>query len=209
MIIKELTLKQVDHARVCLYTFFSRLFNDQTKAEDLAAYAAHLEPVTGPYAAVAQEITVILDKWSAMDDHDHKLRTEYARLLIMPAGVKPYESVYRSNEAILMREPWLEVKDFYRRSGLVLEKPAPHPEDHVSVELAFMAYLLENNVDVTEQKIFFENHIVQWLPQLFKDLLEHGDAGFFAEMAACSLNFMELEKGCYAAIPAGKNEETE
>ncbi len=142
----------------------------------------------------------MLEQWPERENADQDIKTEYARLFIMPGGVRPYESVYLGNEPLLMREPWLQVKAFYRRNGLVLEKPAGHPEDHASVELAFMAHMSETGGNLQEQKLFFNEHIYRWLPQMLSDLKEHRHARFFKDMAACGLDFIEKENSMIASI---------
>ena len=114
--------------------------------------------------------------------------------------MRPYESVYLGNEPLLMREPWLKVKEFYRRNGLVLEKPAAHPEDHASVELAFMAHLIETDDTAGEQKLFFEGHIYKWLPDMLRDLRDNKKADFFRRMALSALNFIEQENKLLSSL---------
>jgi len=201
MVINQMsTTNQLQLDRACLYTFFSRLFTDQTRAEDLEQYAVFLASVSGEYAGIGRDLQDIIAKWAAKDDADRNMRTEYARLFIVAGGVRPYESVYRGSEKLLMGEPWLEVKSIYRENGLVLEKPDMHPEDHASVELSFMAHLIECGGKVEEQKLFFEDHIYQWLPQVFNDLQENEQACFFKDMALCGQNFMEQEKSLFASL---------
>jgi len=201
MVINQMsTTNQLQLDRACLYTFFSRLFTDQTRAEDLEQYADFLASVSGDYAGIGRDLQDVITGWAAKDNADRIMRTEYARLFIVAGGVRPYESIYRGSEKLLMGEPWLEVKSFYRENGLVLEKPDMHPEDHASVELAFMAYLIECGGKVEEQKSFFEKHIYQWLPQVFNDLQNNEQACFFKDMAACGQSFMEQEKSLFASL---------
>jgi len=186
--------------RACLYTFFSRLFTDHTTGEDLSQYISFIESVKGEYKAIGQELQKVFIEWSEKDSADHALKTEYARLFIVAGGVRPYESVYLGSEPLLMREPWLQVKEFYRRNDLVLEKPAAHLEDHASVELAFMTHLIEAGDTAGEQKSFFEEHIYKWLPGMLKDLKDNQHACFFKEMALSALNFIEQENNLLASI---------
>ena len=121
-------------------------------------------------------------------------------MFIVAGGVRPYESVYLGSEPLLMREPWLQVKEFYHRNGLVLEKPAAHPEDHASVELAFMVHLIEAGDTAAEQMSFFEAHINKWLPDMLKDLKDNQHACFFKEMALIALNFIEQENNLLVSV---------
>jgi len=179
MIISEEIKLAEQNERLGLYTFFARLFSAQTKAEDLPLYSDHLAELNQSYAPVVEEALKIVSAWSEREDADHLIRTEYARLFIMPGGVQPVESVYLSEQPRLMGEPWLKVKELYKRNGLVLEKPAAHPEDHASVELSFMAYLIENGFDLSAQKHFFSEHISQWFTMLLDKMANHQAAAFY------------------------------
>jgi TorA maturation chaperone TorD len=201
MIINQMkAVNQLQLDRACLYTFFSRIFTDHTTIKDLDLYAELLGSVSGEYAEIGHGLQEIIDSWSSKDGADRAMKTEYARLFIIAGGVRPYESVYRGNEPLLMGEPWLEVKAFYRENGLVLEKPGLHPEDHAATELAFMAHLIECGDKVKEQKSFFEKHVYQWLRQVFCDLQCNEKACFFKEVAACGLSFIEQEKNLFASL---------
>lgn len=202
----ELTNKE---ERACLFAFFARLFNDQTRLADLPAYSAHLAPVTGGYARIAEKALQAIEEWSARPEADQEMRTEYARLFIMPGGVQPVESVYLSGKPLLMGEPWQKVKQFYERNGLVLEQPALHPEDHAAVELSFMAYLIENKADIREQKLFFAEHISRWFYLLFDKITNHEAALFYKQMAACGALFIETEESYLAKVSVNVSEEPE
>lgn len=176
------------------------MFTDHTTGEDLGQYISFIASVKSEYEPIGQELRKVLIEWSEKDSADHALKTEYARLFIVAGGVRPYESVYLGSEPLLMREPWLQVKEFYHRNGLVLEKPAAHPEDHASVELAFMAHLIEAGDTAAEQKSFFMEHIYKWLPGMLNDLKDNQLACFFKEMALSALNFIEQENNLLASV---------
>ncbi len=195
--------------RACLYAFFARLVNDQTRLADLTAYRAHLAHVTGEYTRVTERALKAIEDWSSTPEADQEIRTEYARLFIMPGGVQPVESVYLSEKPLLMGEPWQKVKQFYKQSGLVLEQPALHPEDHAAVELSFMAYLVENGADINEQKHFFAEHISRWFYLLFDKIANHKAALFYKEMAACGALFIEMEESYLAEVSVKASEEPE
>lgn len=200
MIMEESKDLAIQTDRACLYTFFSRLFTDHTTAADLDHYISFLDSVRGDYLVLTRGLKDVLRQWSEKTAADHIMKTEYVRLFIMAGGIRPYESVYRGNEPLLMREPWLEVKEFYRRNGLVLENPGMHPEDHASVEFSFMAYLIENGGDLIEQREFFNKHLSTWLPQVCDDLNKHEHADFFKEMAVYATKFLDDETKFFLSI---------
>ncbi len=209
MIISEEIKLTEQKERLGLYTFFARLFSAQTKVEDLPLYSVHLAELNQTYAPVVEVALKTVSAWSEREDADQMIRTEYARLFIMPGGVQPVESVYRSDRPRLMGEPWLKVKEFYKRNGLVLEVPAAHPEDHASVELSFMAHLIEKGFDLSEQKLFFSEHISQWFTLLLDKIANHQASAFYRDLALCCASFIEMEKAGFATIPDLLFEESE
>lgn len=186
--------QQCEEGRACHYAILSRLFADQTTPVDMASYLEILESLTGEYGELAGAFSRELHKWLQKDNADHFLKTEYARLFIMPGGIRPYESVYRGDAPLLMRDPWLEVKRFYHRCGMKLENPARQPEDHASAELAFMVYLIETGGRKDEEEAFFRRHLVDWIPRMLEELKQNEQASFYKDAAVYGLSFMESER---------------
>ncbi len=180
--------------RACQYDVLSRLFSDQSDSKDIEAYLGYLAPPSSEHDSAAAAFSRQLRLWLNSKEPDHLLRTEYARLFIMPGGIRPYESVYRGKVPLLMQEPWLEAKQFYRRCGLKLENPSRHPEDHISSELAFMLYLIEMGNRKAEEKAFFRQHIDCWVPQMLEDIKKHTHAHFFKDVANFGRAFLESER---------------
>ncbi len=124
-------------------------------------------------------------------ESEQKLHVEYAHLFLLPEGVKPYESVYRSNDKIMHQQPWQDVKKFYASHGFVLDQDEIHPEDHVSVEFSFMAGLLEQHEG--EALLFFKTHLQTWIPDFLEDMINNPYADFYKEVAQCGLRLMQQE----------------
>ena len=73
-------------------------------------------------------------------------------VLFLAAGINqgkaafPYESVYTSSKKIVMQEAWENVKKIYSQNGFSLEDGSSDIlEDHIAVELEFMAHLCEKD----------------------------------------------------------------
>ncbi|SDY46404.1 TorD/DmsD family molecular chaperone [Tindallia californiensis] len=179
--------------RVWHYSILSRLMDDQLKYEDI-------EKLVSCFNAISSENTVPVERLKEkmnqrlLTKQEEDLGVEYAHIFIMPEGVKAYESVYRSKDQLVMQEPWEKVRAFYLNHGLKIEGKKRHPEDHASVELAFMALLLENKQTEEVQKEFLNQHILCWMPQLFKDIKSNPKADFYATVAEYADVFLEQEK---------------
>jgi len=173
-------------SRILYYTLLSGLLAD---AVDLSALSSGLSVRRDD--PLLQSLVKMTDEWVEREEAETRLRQEYANLFLLPGGVKPYESVYRGSEPMLMQQPWVDVKRFYRRCGWHLDESAL-PEDHVSVELSFMAHLLSDG-EHDESSEFFHQHLNQWIPQLLRDIAENRYADFYQSVTDYGLAFLCAE----------------
>jgi len=106
-------------------------------------------------------------------------RAEYHRLF---AGVRPIfpslcESDYRSMLSKKSVDCTLDIRNMYAESGIVFNKLHLEQDDHISIELEFMAILGERMSDdirvrtsqqtlIETQIQFLEQHIMKWVPSL-------------------------------------------
>lgn len=88
----------------------------------------------------------------------------------------PWGSFYRTAEGLMVSRHTLEVRSFYERFGLVSERTEREPEDHVGLELEFMACLCEMYgeclrkgdepgaaVTLGAQRDFLDEHLLPWV----------------------------------------------
>ncbi|RQD67380.1 MAG: hypothetical protein D5S00_10515 [Tindallia sp. MSAO_Bac2] len=185
-------MTEIDKDRVIHYTILSRLLTDQLKTGDMKKLIELSESLTPGSGDLVANLKQEMKLWLVKQD-DEPLRVEYAHLFLMPEGVKAYESVYRTKDGLMMQEPWERVRSFYLKHGLRLEGEKTHPEDHASVELAFMALLIENKETEKVQKEFFKQHISCWMPKLFEDMKGNPYADFYNNVALYGDSFLQQE----------------
>lgn len=137
------------------------------------------------------------------DDPPLEIRREFAGLFLRRGGVNPYESVYLGQEGRLMEKPWLDVRRFYHQHGLHLSSSEDHPEDHISVELGFLALTSflaaeasesERGDYVLAQLEFVKKHMSKWLPDLVRDIVNDRWANIYAEIARCCLHYVQADR---------------
>lgn len=118
----------------------------------------------------------------------------------------PYESVYTSDGGLMMQDAYAEVKHEYRRSGWEKNPAFPEPEDHVAVELLFMARccdaaaeaLRDDDVPAAEaslvlQKSFVDRHLLNWIDRFVGDVNRATD-GLYAKAADWLLAFVRADR---------------
>ena len=107
-----------------------------------------------------------------------QLRSVYTKLFIGPAKLPapPWESVYATGEPLLFQESTLAVREAYRRAGYAAAGYPHEADDHLAVELDFMATLASDaraayeagdkgrSADLLSvQRDFLREHLLAWV----------------------------------------------
>ena len=124
-----------------------------------------------------------------------ELEREYARLFLgVGAETVPLcESAWTSPQQILCQEAQLECRKAYLEAGLETAGLLGVPEDHLGMQLGFMAVLILKE-DTAGAAKFFAEHPARWLPGFAEALRLRGDAVFFHQVADVLDALCEMEK---------------
>ncbi len=125
------------------------------------------------------------------DDTIDEIRSDYYNLFYSSQGILPLESFQRRFEV----PSWKLVEDvmkFYHSIGVTLDEEMDIPPDHISSELIFMSYLIENNY-IREQKVFFEEHIIKWVVDFLDEIYKRAATSFFREFSQILKEFIISE----------------
>ncbi len=125
----------------------------------------------------------------------------------------PYESVYTSDKGIMMQDAYAQVVHAYREQHLAKDAKFTEPEDHIAVELAFMAtlsdraavFLREGHEEAAEQTIsqqlaFLRNHLLNWVDLFCVDLIEATGDGFYMYLADFTKSFIHEDEALLVDI---------
>lgn len=105
-----------------------------------------------PFSQVASGAAGELQAWLVGADEPEGARElareahldrSYLFYMVGQSRTSPYESVYRTDDATMFGPTTFEVRERYAECGLVFEGNAKEPDDHLGLELAFLARLLE------------------------------------------------------------------
>lgn len=192
-------------ARTFLYTFFHRLTSaelDETlDGEGLAAVLGDAAEVLGLQNNGAMR--GLLDALPLMGDLPAR-RREFMRLYVGPAKLiaPPWESVYAEQGRSLFTATTLDVRNAYRAQGML---PAAYPhvaDDHLSIELDFMAQLAramqaaqeegraQDEQDARKASAdFLAAHLLRWVPAYAGEMARKAkaDDGTFYPTAMAAL----------------------
>ena len=204
--------------RALTYSFLARVLSDDEVGTDFLAQLAQDVPETGT------ELDAYAKGLSGRDLEE--ARTELAAdhastLLGMSARpVSPFESGYTSEKHLMMQDSRDQVVDAYAREGFAKAKEYHVPEDHISLELDFMAGLgnrAANAIDkvlsgeVSEpqagsdplaeaehamnvQLDFLEKHLLVWTPTFCDELEKRSSTQFYRGVAQMLRTFLEQER---------------
>ena len=126
------------------------------------------------------------------------LQSDYTHLFIGPGKVlaAPWESIYFNDDRLVFQEQTLEVRSWYRRFGLEPEKLYSEPDDHIGLELAFLAHLARRGLRALEegdretfdellrsQRAFLHAHPLKWVGPWCAQVEEHAATGFYRGIA--------------------------
>lgn len=186
--------------RADFYRFLSRLFQrevNQTLIDHMQAMRFPIESSTDELRAGYQQLQDFLANYEKSGLLD--LEADYAKVFL-GAGISegaaafPYESVYTSPKKIMMQEARDQVMAIYQAKGLCLDQgKTALMEDHAAIELEFMAGLCaEGNIE--EQKVFLDQHLLNWLPKLCADIQKHARTDFYQGVAKITTGYLKLDR---------------
>ncbi len=203
-------LKELMNNRRNIYQLLSRLF--QTEIDE--ALLNGLKTITLPVGldgSLLSEYNSAFERYNEyfandFDESIDDLAVDYATTFLgagiaQGASAFPYESVYTSVKKIMMQEAWSEVIQIYKDNGI--QRHDNHNdlmEDHISIELGFMAYLCEETAEYTDmlsglekQKEFINRHLLNWVPTFCLDIKQYADTEFYRMIGQLTSAFLQLD----------------
>jgi putative dimethyl sulfoxide reductase chaperone len=209
-----------------LYRFFARLYRNEVDAdlfEHLSTMGFPSECEDSELAEGYQMLAEYLRKPG--EDPLTDLAVDYAKVFLgvgiyESEAAYPYESVYTSKEHLIMQESRDQVLAIYRTQGLDRAESLEIPEDHIALELEFMAHLCKIAIDaiaaekwaevatsLKEQKNFLTQHLGNWTPEFCQDILKYATTDFYKAVSKITNGFLHMDQAIITNllgdIPAG------
>lgn len=151
-----------------------------------------------------------------------KAQRDYMHQLIGPNELKapPWECVYISKERMLFQESTLRVRQYYRSEGF-LPTQYPHvSDDHIAIELDFMAKLGKKSEEALtagedaeykrllgSQRTFLTTHLLKWVADYAADLAKEAPGSLYACAAAMCAAVLPIDADLLGEL--GEAEEAE
>lgn len=127
-----------------------------------------------------------------LDESYEEISNDYIELFI-DGKVPNYEGYYREiiNSEIPINFELYDVQHFYWSVGVAVDEEFDLPPDHVSMELLFMEYLIEQGLK--DEEIEFIRRLYEWIPLFCDTLYENAKTDFYKEVALALKDFIISE----------------
>lgn len=212
-------MREANEARAAFCRFLASLYLYELTDEQIEAFA-HIE-IAGDGTAIDEGLRAIKEYLR----HRHggtrqELAVDYARVFLGAGSydrilAPPYESVFTSEERILMQDARDGAVTYYRRGGLDLPADNTTPEDHLGFELQFAAALADRANEaldgddgaaladaVSLARSFFVHHQQNWLPALCEAVDEFAKTDFYHGVAQMTRGYVESEAAFFDEVAA-------
>ena len=158
----------------------------------------------------------------ASSDMRSQLAVEYARVFLA-AGVfsrdkmtaVPYESVFTSEEHIVMQASRDDVVRRFAADGFKVNPDLHEPEDHLAFELEYLAHMNERALgcavaddvaalaaNIDRQIAFIDAHLLNWIGDLHAVATEYAKTTFYTGMLLVAQGALEQSRELLADIAA-------
>jgi len=222
--------------RTTVYLMLSRVFSKEVDAAALTG----IEQISGTLAEVWGAIALSPDPdiakgqeylrtfYKGTDSANRsraieELAREYASLFLGVGAktVSPCESVYRSGAGLLYQSSHFEVQEEYRRIGMAKSSRYGEPDDHIAVELGFMARLCELIQEslgkdrkkallyLELQDVFLKTRLMQWAPEMAKDIVAATSSEFYRGAAHLLTGYLRIDQALIEEIVQELKRKTE
>ncbi len=218
-------------AKVCedrawTYGFLSRLFKREIDHAFLEQIKGTRFPAATGNAEVDEGYRLIAQAFSSIQpDTLLKLSIDFTRTFIGAgrmghSAAYPYESVYTSEDRLLMQDAYVEVVAIYRSAGLAKDEAWKETEDHIAVELEYMQVICSRCAqalrDGDEQAAmglfksqynFLKDHLASWVPMMVADMQKFSKTNLYQGLSHLITGFLQVEEAFLYDIVNGDEED--
>lgn len=186
------------------------LYQDPDKAwlESLAKDDVFSEAPFGSKQAEIEKGLRELQRWTkqnqtALSDKEfEKIRRDHLYLFtgVGEALAPVWESIYSGNGPLLFQKETLQVREWYARFNMQVEKFQQEPDDHIGLEFSFAAHLAALALQALEsgnqpdleaaigsQRAFLQEHLMRWTPEWARLVRQHAQSDFYRGVALLAL----------------------
>ncbi len=133
-----------------------------------------------------------------------ELAADYTSIYLTHAiQASPEESVWIDEEHLICQESMFQVRECYRRHGLVAPDWRRRPDDHLVLELQFIGQLFQRGYDevrLAEAAQFLDEHLLRWLGRFATRVAHRCATPYFAGCALLTEAYCEELRDLLASL---------
>lgn len=133
-------------------------------------------------AAALSDLPVPLDT-ATLD----RLAADYASIyLVSSYGASPCESTWIDEDHLLCQETMFQLREIYRVAGLAAADWRRRPDDHLVLQLAFLAHAIRRAEGIDDWRNLakvMDEHLLRWLPDFARRIATRCETSIYAGMA--------------------------
>lgn len=132
-----------------------------------------------------------------------ELASDYAAIyLTYGLHASPCESVWLDQENLGMQAPMFQVREFYRHFDLAAANWRMRPDDHLVLELHFIACLMQDHHPqaLPEAARFLDEHLLRWLPLFARRVSTRCATPFYAGVARLTMAYCDELRDVLAGL---------
>lgn len=132
-----------------------------------------------------------------------ELAADYAAIYLNHVyRASPCESVWLDDDKLLMQTPMFQVREYYWRHGLGVADWRRRSDDHLVIELLFIARLIQSADPqaLGEAARFMDEHLLRWLPQFGERVAKRCATPFYAGAAWLTADYCEELRDLLAEV---------
>lgn len=216
-------MTQLMSMRASVYRLFSSLYFKELTIEQIRfLHDADLEGIGELDEDLAEGVRNVHRALRRVNEGTREdLAVDYAHTFLAAGTTKdesracPYESVFTSDQGLLMQEARDDVYRYMLGEHLEPSQNLHVPEDHISFVFEFMASLCQRYNEAVEardsaeaarllalQREFFEAHIYSWIDQLCNAIEGCCRTSFYRGVSQMTRGFVRFEHGVLAELAA-------
>lgn len=205
-------LKEYFALRKNIYNHLSKGFYKEPTSEYLdkmRKYSLIFKEISVNYEnADLSKGSAVFEKFIDSGKSTDELAREFVLIFLsagLPEGINsivPHESVYLSPLGLTMQEQRDEVLEIYYNQSVGRNDDFKEPEDHISAELGFMAFMsgkTSEMQDIGVQQSFLENHLLKWAPKMCDDVYDIG-SDYYKALALFTKGFLIVDRQFLEAV---------
>ena len=219
-------ITQVNQGRAAFYRMISSLFYREVTMEKIAELTQVSWDGLGDEEGdeLAEGLRMMTGAIVKADARTRqKLASDYAHTFLAAGNYEermavPYESVYTSEDGLLMQEARDDVYRMFCNEHLGVQEGKQEPEDHISFECEFMALLADRLNDALAQRdwheakrlastafVFHGNHLENWIDDLCDAVDRCAQTKFYLGLSKATRAFVHADADSVAEIAQSVN----